>query len=429
VPLAGAGIQIVGNSIAVDSAVVSLKNGQNTYLSGAKQTFQASASTAPIRVVGSAEPSAPQAGDVYFDSTSQAPAWHTGSVWRHAMPNPGTTTGDMFYCSTSTTPCSPSRLPAGASGTFLMSNGTGLAPSFQMPNASQIANAFDKSTSNALGANSVLMSEMSPPSNPTAGNLQIYVKNVSGTSKLCSQDASGTEMCGLGGAASSAFDTISSGSNTTAAMIVASGATLSAAGTGTVEANRMPQTGLFFTGETTSKLYRRAGHKISFEANSSGLLELGLSGARLVNGRSLEWTNGGTFADTPDTSLIRSGAGVVDVANGGTATCGTVSNCRDLRLRHVIGSGPAPIITSGFGAAPSVAGADIAGRVTVGGGGTETTGVITFGTVFSTAPACVANNETSIQTVQARATTTTLTLTGSTPFGAGNKLTWICVGY
>jgi hypothetical protein len=429
VPLAGTGIQIAGNSIAVDSAVVSLKNEQNTYLSGAKQTFQASASTAPIRVVGSAEPSAPQAGDVYFDSTSQAPAWHTGSVWHHAMSNPGTTTGDMFYCSTSTTPCSPSRLPAGASGTFLMSNGTGLAPSFQMPNATQIANAFDKSTSNALGANSVLMSEMTPPSNPTAGNLQIYVNNVSGTSKLCSKDAAGIETCGLGGAASSTFDTIGSGTNTTAAMIVASGASLSAAGTGTVEANRMPQTGLFFTGETTTKIYRRQIHKISFEANSSNLLELGFNGARLVNGRGLEWTNGGSFSDTPDTSVIRSSAGMIDVAKGGTATCGTASNCRDLRLRHVFGSGAAPTIASGFGATPSISGADIAGRVTVGGGETETTGVITFGTEFPTAPACVANNETSIQTVQARATTTTLTLTGFTPFGEGDKLTWICVGY
>jgi hypothetical protein len=238
------------------------------------------------------------------------------------------------------------------------------------------------------------MSEMLPPSNPSAGNLQIYVKNVSGTSKLCSKDAAGIETCGLG-AASSAFDTISSGSNTTAAMILGSGASLSAAGAGTVEANRMPQTGLFFTGETTSKLYRRAAHKISFEANSSSLLELCLDGARLVNGRSLEWTNGGTFAGTPDTSVIRSSAGVVDVANGGTATCGTVSNCRDLRLRHVIGSGPAPTIAQDLRntfhrrrTSPAQQSAAVERESH-------------YMNCISHCSACVANNETSIQTVQA----------------------------
>jgi hypothetical protein len=428
VPIAGTGIQTIGNTVAVDSAVVALKNGSNTYSGGAKQTFQSSASTAAVQIIGSNEPSVPQAGDVYFDNVIQSPAWHTGSVWRFPLFNPGTTTGDMFYCSTSSTPCTPSRLAAGASGTFLMSNGIGLPPSFQMPNASQIGNAFDKSTSNALGSNSLTMTEMMPPSSPAAGTLQIYVKNATGTSKLCSKDSAGNETCGLGGGGSSAFDSIGAGINTTAAMVVGSGASFEATGTGTVEANRMPQAGLFFTGETTSKIYRRAGHKISFEANSSGLLELGLNGIRLVNGRGMEWTNGGTFADTPDTSVIRSSAGIVDIANGGTNTCGTASNCRDLRIRHVVGSGAAPTIASGFGTSPAIAGADLGGRVTVGTAGAAM-GVITFGRPFSTAPACVANNETTVQTVQARATTTTLTLASSSTFAAADNLTWICVGY
>lgn len=43
------------------------------------------------------------------------------------------------------------------------------------------------------------MAEATAPSNPAADNLRIYVKDVSGVSKLCSLDSSGTESCGLGG--------------------------------------------------------------------------------------------------------------------------------------------------------------------------------------------------------------------------------------
>ena len=139
-------------------------------------------------------------------------------------------------------------------------------------------------------------------------------------------------------------------------------------------------------------------------------------------------SSGGTGGSSLDTGLARNAAGVWEInsaASGGTAA----ANIRDLKLRHAIWSGTAPTIASGFGSSPSVAGADSAGRLTVGSGGSAATGAITFGTTWATAPACVANNETTIQLVQATATTTTLTLTASAAFTAADKLTWICQGY
>jgi len=110
---------------------------------------------------------------------------------------------------------------------------------------------------------------------------------------------------------------------------------------------------------------------------------------------------------------------------------GTTSGFGDLRARHLLTatSVGAPTIASGFGTTPSIAGGDDGGRITVGTGGVATTGVITFGVAYATAPACVANNETTIQLIQATATTTTLTLTASAAFTAADKLTWNCRGW
>jgi hypothetical protein len=89
----------------------------------------------------------------------------------------------------------------------------------------------------------------------------------------------------------------------------------------------------------------------------------------------------------------------------------------------------APTIASGFGTTPSIAGTDSAGRVTVGSGGTDVTGTVTFAATWSTAPACVCNNEVTTLLCKATASTTTLILTSATAFTAADTLTYICVGY
>jgi hypothetical protein len=128
------------------------------------------------------------------------------------------------------------------------------------------------------------------------------------------------------------------------------------------------------------------------------------------------------------------GGGSLIFRTGTPGSTGTTANSYATALTinaagHLIVTGTAPAIASGFGTSPSIAGADHAGRVTVGTGGTATTGAITFGQAFATAPACTVNNETTVLLAQATATTTTLTITSATPFTASDKLTYVCLGY
>lgn len=98
---------------------------------------------------------------------------------------------------------------------------------------------------------------------------------------------------------------------------------------------------------------------------------------------------------------------------------------------HIVSTGTAPTIASGFGTSPSIAATstDMAGRVTVGTGGSDTSGVINFNYAWPHAPACIANNETTTLLAKATATTTNLTITSALPFTAADKLTWICHGF
>lgn len=98
-------------------------------------------------------------------------------------------------------------------------------------------------------------------------------------------------------------------------------------------------------------------------------------------------------------------------------------------VKHLVGVGSAPTISAGFGTTPSVAGTDVAARITVGTGGTAQTGTLTFAVAYSTAPACVANNESSQILVLATATTTTVALASSSAWGASDTITVICIGF
>ena len=96
---------------------------------------------------------------------------------------------------------------------------------------------------------------------------------------------------------------------------------------------------------------------------------------------------------------------------------------------HVIMSGTAPTITAACGTSPSVAGTDVAGRITVGTGGTDTTCVLTFANTFGTAPACTVGDETTSLLLRGVATTATLTVSAATPLGAGDTIVYHCLGY
>lgn len=90
----------------------------------------------------------------------------------------------------------------------------------------------------------------------------------------------------------------------------------------------------------------------------------------------------------------------------------------------------APTGLTGFGTSPSISSASGpgGGRITVGTGNTATTGSVTWAISPSVAPACTANDETTILLVQAAATTSGLTLTSASHWTAGDTLTYTCTG-
>jgi hypothetical protein len=144
----------------------------------------------------------------------------------------------------------------------------------------------------------------------------------------------------------------------------------------------------------------------------------------LASGKIMAWSSSATDSTTTkDTGLSRNAAGIVEVNNG------TATTYRDLKLRHTLLGGTAPTIASGFGTTPAIAGADSAGRVTVGSGGIALTGAVTFGTTWTTAPSCVCNNEVTTLLCKATATTTTLTMASASAWTAADTLTWLCSGY
>jgi hypothetical protein len=120
---AGSGIQVSGSTVSVDPTAVPFLNpggGSNTYPAGIKNIFQASATTAGLRIVATANPSAPVAGDCNFDLTAVLQCWD-GASWQ------------KFYTTTTATPTtngvlisSGTPLAATASTGFTWATATGI---------------------------------------------------------------------------------------------------------------------------------------------------------------------------------------------------------------------------------------------------------------------------------------------------------------
>jgi hypothetical protein len=141
------------------------------------------------------------------------------------------------------------------------------------------------------------------------------------------------------------------------------------------------------------------------------------------------WSAGAPQSVGRDLAFARNAAGIAEVNNG--TACSTVANCRDLTLRHLIANGTAPTVAdttmSSCGTtAATIAGNDMAGKVTVGTvGGTSCT--ISFGVAWTNAPACTVTNETTANLARATSTTSTVILAGT--FVAADKLAYHCIGY
>lgn len=171
---------------------------------------------------------------------------------------------------------------------------------------------------------------------------------------------------------------------------------------------------------------------VHFIANAGDLGNWNVNGFLNSSGTKVMWASGSSGNNnTGDTGLERNGAGVVGITSGTATGCATAANCRDLTLRHEIANGTAPTVASTTmnscgTTSPTIAGKDMAGRVTVGAtSGTSCT--VTFGTAWTTAPVCLASNETTGVAIGAASTTTTTVLTGT--FAASDVLSFQCKGY
>ncbi len=127
----------------------------------------------------------------------------------------------------------------------------------------------------------------------------------------------------------------------------------------------------------------------------------------------------------------RSGNTTVFVTTTGTQTS-TDCVSIDASGNHIASGIPcvstSATIASGFGTSPSVAAGstNLSGKLTVGTGGIAITGTVTLGTTYSVAPVCTVSNETTQMVAFPRPTTTTLVIESTTPFTAGDVLSWIC---
>lgn len=97
-----------------------------------------------------------------------------------------------------------------------------------------------------------------------------------------------------------------------------------------------------------------------------------------------------------------------------------------LGVNHFRIQGTTPAITSGFGTAPTIAGNNSIGRVTVGAGGASS-GVVTFTSAWTQIPHCDAVDETTSVLLRSTPTTTTLTVTGA--MTAADKVSWACFSF
>lgn len=184
-----------------------------------------------------------------------------------------------------------------------------------------------------------------------------------------------------------------------------------------------------------------------------------IPGMNLNNASFISWAGTSHSYDAKDVALYRNGPGVLEINDG------TPGSLADLALRtlmgarlviqaastpgyeatfstsasiyhvaistngHLLSQGGVPPTISACGALPngSVAGNDISGVITVGGGVT-TSCTLTFTKPYETnAPACFVNDATNILFTEATTSTSALTILATTTF-AGDAISYFCVG-
>lgn len=152
----------------------------------------------------------------------------------------------------------------------------------------------------------------------------------------------------------------------------------------------------------TAQIYKSADSTGSTIAGSALTIAAGNGTSGIANGGKLS-LNGGAANSSGTPGVVEINGQVYRKNKAGTTTVG--GSC---------------------GTSPSLAGSDGAGKVTTG-TVAPTSCTITFANTWTTAPACVAINETTANLVKATSTTTTLVLVGT--YVASDVLAYTCTGY
>lgn len=202
-------------------------------------------------------------------------------------------------------------------------NNSGLTPLFGMVGINQV---FQGSTSgsctlaiSATGGTLNICGNFSVPSTGIATAAGYIISGVSGTSPVCPNGTGGAlTTSGCTGGGSSAFSALTSSTNTTAAMVVGTGASLTTSGSGTITATAVPVTGItgMGTGVATflatpssanlaAAITDETGTGVAVFGTSPTIASATLSGASTV---------------------VPSGA-TITIQSGGTLTCASGSTC------------------------------------------------------------------------------------------------------
>lgn len=109
------------------------------------------------------------------------------------------------------------------------------------------------------------------------------------------------------------------------------------------------------------------------------------------------------------------------------SSAGAVATTVDITGRHLLGTGTSPTVGGSCGTSPTIAGKDLAIKVTTG-TGSPTSCTVTFGTAYANAPVCTANASATTTALNV-ATTTTTVIVSAAALTASEVLHVVCHGF
>lgn len=310
----GAGTCVTITSAFVDSSVAVVGT-SNTWTAGVKQTFSPNATNAGFNPGSFAgDPSGVVNGDVWYNSNTDKYRCKAAGVSYNCTDGAwvGTASSGILKAT------SQGNLTSATAGTDYA--GVGVSNSW----TAGIKQTFSPNASFA-GFNPGSFS--TTPATTVDGDIWYDT----GLAKLrCKENGSVVNCIGSGGGAP-AFSAITSATNTTATMIVGSGAALTTSGTGTITATGVAADSVALTTGTT-------GNYVSSATASQGLLMTGTEGASLgliacTNGQILKNSGGTSWACSADST-------------GGSPTFDTVGSGTNTTAAMVMGAGGSLVPTS-----------------------------------------------------------------------------------